>query len=50
MNRLESGNRSVVSVFQCRYEKTLIRLADETAVSLRQTDPARFARYFKNQA
>lgn len=49
LNRLESGSRSVVSAFQCRYEKMLIRLADETAVSLRQADPARFALYFKNQ-
>ena len=49
LNRLETGSESSVSVFQCRYEKTLIHLADETAWKLRQKDKERFERYFKRE-
>ena len=47
LNRLETGDAAQVSDFQCGYEKMLIRLADETAAQLIETDKPCFDRYFR---
>ncbi|MBR4627013.1 MAG: radical SAM protein [Ruminococcus sp.] len=47
LNKLETGSEGEVSAFQCRYEKTLIHISDETAVKMRQAGKVRFERYFR---
>ena len=47
LNRLECGDEAVVSEFQCAYEKTLIRLADEITANLCETERIRFDRWFR---
>jgi uncharacterized protein len=47
LNRMETGSAFSVSPFQCAYERMIIRIADETAGKICQSDKKRFDMYFR---